>query len=101
MRINPRAFGIATGLTAAFLFLVCAVFVAVLPDATTAFFGTLIHADLSAVARPLSLSSFVIGLIVWTVGTGLTFGLAAAVYNRLIGVPRVVPAAGYPAAGRV
>ena len=55
MRIDPRAFGSAAGLTAALLFLVCAVFVAVAPHATTAFFGTLIHADLSAVARPLSL----------------------------------------------
>lgn len=100
MRIDPRAFGIAAGLTAALLFLVCALFVAVLPGATTAFFGTLIHADFSAIARPLSLSSFVIGLIVWTVGTGLTFGFAAVVYNRVVGVPRVVPAAGYPAAGR-
>ena len=100
MRIDPRAFGSAAGLTAALLFLVCAVFVAVAPHATTAFFGTLIHADLSAVARPLSLSSFGIGLIVWTVGTGIKFWSAAAVYNRLIGAPRVVPVSGHPVAGR-
>jgi hypothetical protein len=100
MQINSRAFGMAAGLTAAVLFLVCALFVAVAPDATTAFFGTLIHADLSAVTRPLSLGSFFIGLIAWTLGTGFTFGFAAAVYNRLLGVARVIPAEGHPAAVR-
>ena len=100
MRLDPRSFGIAAGLTAGALFLVCALFVALAPDATTAFFGTLIHADLSAITRPLTLGSFLIGVCVWTVGTGLTFGLAASLYNRFIGGPRVLPAAEHHAAGR-
>jgi hypothetical protein len=36
-------------------------------------------------SRSLTFGSFVGGLISWAIGTSLTFGLVAAVYNRLIG----------------
>jgi membrane protein YqaA with SNARE-associated domain len=86
MSLNPRAFGVAGGLTAAVLFVLCAAAVALAPGSTTAFFGYLIHADLAAlnITRTLTLGSFVGGLILWTVGTALTFSLIAWFYNRLI-----------------
>ena len=85
MSLNPRAFGVAGGLTAAVLFVLCAAAVAVAPGGTTAFFGYLIHADLGAfITRTLTWGSFVGGLILWTVGTALTFALIAWFYNRLI-----------------
>ena len=85
MRLELRAFAFAGGLTAAVLFTVCAVAVAVAPEATTAFAGTLIHADLSGVMRTLTWGSFALGLITWTVGTALVFGLVATAYNRAVG----------------
>lgn len=84
MRLELRAFAFAGGLTAAVLFTVCAFAVAVAPEATTAFAGTLIHADLGGMTRTLTWGSFCLGLVVWTGGTALTFGLVAAVYNRAI-----------------
>ena len=84
MRIDARAFGVAAGATAAVLFIICALAVAIAPGPTTAFAGYLIHMDLSGMSRSLTFGSFVAGLICWTVGTALTFGLVAAVYNRLI-----------------
>lgn len=92
MRLDTRAFALAAGLTAAVLFTLCAVAVAIAPGPTTTFFGYLVHADLSAIARTLTFGSFVGGLVCWTLGTALTFGLAAAIYNRLVRVELSAPA---------
>ena len=103
MRLNARTLGMAAGATAAVLFIVCSLAVAVAPGATTAFFGYLVHMDLSGLPRTLTLGSFIGGLVAWTFGTALTVGLAAAIYNRLIEVAPAIPAtarhqaAGHPA----
>jgi len=86
MRLDTRAFGLAAGATAAALFILCAVAVAIAPGATTAFAGYMIHTDLSELSRSLTFGNFVGGLVCWALGTGLTFWLVAALYNRLIGV---------------
>lgn len=95
MRLDTRAFAIAAGTTAGVLFTLCAVAVAVAPGPTTAFFGYLVHLDLSALPRTLTVGSFIGGLICWTLGTALSFGFAAIVYNRLVGVGFRAEAAGH------
>lgn len=85
MRIDPRAFGMAAGLVAAVLFILCAVAVWLAPAATTAAFGMMIHADLTSITRTLTLGSFLAGLVCWTLGTAVSFGVLAALYNRLLG----------------
>ena len=85
MRLELRAFALAGGLAAAVLFTICAAAVAVAPDATTVFAGTLIHADLSGIMRTLTWGNFVLGLVAWTVGTAAVFGFVAGAYNRLLG----------------
>ena len=101
MRLDARAFGIAAGATAAVLFAICSLAVAVAPEPTTAFFGYLIHMDLSQLPRTLTLASFIGGLIAWTLGTGLTFWFAASIYNRLIATSVAAPvAASQPPVGQ-
>jgi uncharacterized protein DUF5676 len=85
MKLDARAFGLAAGTTAAALFLLCALAVAIAPGATTAFAGYMIHADLSGLSRSLTFGSFVGGLVCWALCTALTFWLVAAIYNRLLG----------------
>ena len=94
MRLDTRAFAIAAGTAAALLFTLCAAAVAIAPDATTAFFGYIVHLDMSGMRRELTMATFIIGLIAWTLGTALTFGFAALMYNRLIGAAAVKKAAG-------
>ena len=84
MKLDAKAFGLAAGTTAAVLFLVCALAVAIAPEATTTFAGYLIHADLSGMTRNLTVGSFVGGLICWTAGTTLVVWLTATIYNRLV-----------------
>lgn len=99
MRLDTRASAIAAGATAAVLFTLCALAVVIAPGPATALFGYLVHVDLSGLARTLTLGSFVGGLVCWTVGMALTFGLAATIYNRVIGMRSAVPApSGQPTA---
>jgi len=96
MRLDTRAFAFAAGATAAVLFTICAIAVAIAPGPTTAVFSYLVHLDLSTLPRTLTVGSFLGGLVCWTVGAALTFGLVAAIYNRLITVGTVARAIGHP-----
>lgn len=89
MKLDVRAFAIAAAVIAAVLDAICAFFVAVAPEQTTAFFGYLTHLDLSVIPRSLSWGSFIVGLVAWALGAAIVFGAAAWLYNRLTGVERV------------
>ena len=83
MKLDTRAFAIAAAIVAAALFLICAFFVAVAPEATTRFAGHLIHLDLSGLSRSLTWGNFFGGLVCWTFGTGFVGAALAWFYNRL------------------
>lgn len=84
MRLDARAFGMAAGTVAAMLFTICAVAVAVAPEPTTGLGSYMIHMDLSGMTRSMTVSRFLGGLVIWTLGTGFTFAGMAAIYNRLV-----------------
>ena len=86
MRLDPKAFGLAAGVAAVVLFVVCAIAVALAPDATAALGGFLFHADLSAFTRSLTWGNFIGGLLGWGAGTAIVFAFVAALYNRLGGI---------------
>ncbi|MEW6127488.1 MAG: DUF5676 family membrane protein [Acidobacteriota bacterium] len=83
MKLDIRAFAIASALIAATLFVVCAFFVAIAPKETTAIAGHLIHADLSGIVRSLTWGNFFGGLAGWTLGTASVAGATAWLYNHL------------------
>jgi hypothetical protein len=83
MKLNTRAFAIAQTVAAAILYLVCSFFVAFLPEAAARLGGYAFHADLSGIMRPLSVSSFAVGLLVVSIGWGLLALIMASVYNGL------------------
>jgi 2TM family of unknown function (DUF5676) len=84
MRLDARAFGTAAGMVAAALFTICALAVAVAPEGTTALASYLIHMDLSGMTRTMTFGGFIGGLVIWTLGTGVTFGAVAEIYNLLV-----------------
>lgn len=83
MRLDPKAFGLAAGIVAVVLFVICGVGIALAPDFTTAMGGFLLHADLSSFSRSLTWGNFIGGLLGWGVGTVLVFSLVAVLYNWL------------------
>jgi hypothetical protein len=83
MRLDPKASGLAAGAAAVVLFVICAIAVALAPDATMAVGEVLFHADLSGFTRTLTWGNFVGGVIGRGVGTALVIWYAAALYNRL------------------
>lgn len=91
--LDSRAFGLAAGTVAAVLYTLCALGVALAPEATVAFFSSILHIDLTGLARPLTWGSFFTGLLCWTIGVGIVFAAAGALYNRFLHrVPSVVRA---------
>ena len=91
--LDARAFGFAAGTIAAVLTTLCTLGLAVAPRVTTAVASTLIHLDLSEMSRTLSWAGYFSGLIGWTIGAGLIFWAAGALYNRFAGERTTVASA--------
>ena len=85
MKLDSRAFGLAAGVVAGALFTLCALAVAVAPAWTTAFASSLIHLDLTGLARTLTWGSYFGGLLCWSIGAGLVFVAVGGLYNRFQG----------------
>jgi hypothetical protein len=83
--LETSAFGLAGASIAALLFTICAVAVALAPEASVASASYMIHLDLTGVSRSITWGSFFLGLICWSLGTGLVFATTAAFYNRFLG----------------
>lgn len=81
--LRARSLFIATTVMSALAYIICIVFIALAPQATMAFFGSILHADLSSISRSVSFTSFLIGLFTWSLGTGLYAALIARLYNRI------------------
>lgn len=82
--LRSRSIFIATAVMSALAYIICVVFIVLAPQATMTFFGYIFHADLSSIARSVSVDGFFIGLLAWSLGTGLYAALIARLYNRLL-----------------
>ncbi|MEQ1854906.1 MAG: DUF5676 family membrane protein [Longimicrobiales bacterium] len=83
MRIQPRYLFYAAGITAALVSTVCAALLAVAPSATIRILGLAVHEDLGWLAPRVTWASYFAGLLFWGLGTGLVFGFAGWLYDRL------------------
>lgn len=83
LRLNVRSLFIATVITTGIAYLICVLFLTVVPQATMAFFSYILHANLSGITLSLTWGSFIVGLLVWSVGTGLYAAFIARFYNKL------------------
>ena len=84
MYLEARALGLAAGTAAAAVFTLCALAVAVAPAATTSFASSLIHLDLTGLARTITWGSFVVGLLCWSIAAGIVFAAVGGLYNRFL-----------------
>jgi uncharacterized membrane protein (DUF4010 family) len=84
MLVEPRSFGYAAGITAALVSALCAAFIAVAPAPAMTLFGLVVHADLTSLARDVTLTAFLAGILFWGLGAGLVFGFAAWLYDQFV-----------------
>jgi hypothetical protein len=82
MKLHLKALVSATAAIAALSYLLCALAVAVAPQAFMTLVGHVAHADLSGIPRVITWSGLFIGLVAWTLFSVLTVALTAALYNR-------------------
>lgn len=84
MRFNIRAIGIAAATTASVTYILCGVFVAVAPGVTSAFFSWMFHIDLSGMARQITVTSFLGGLVLFSAFVGICVAVTAWLYNKMM-----------------
>ena len=84
MKLNIWGYGIAVGAVVAVAFTICAVFVAIAPEAIADFIGYLLHINLSSLTRPISWGSYFAGVLGIGIWTGLWAAAVAKFYNLLI-----------------
>ena len=83
MKLNILSFAIAQTVAVAILYVVCSFFVGFLPETAMSLAGYILHMDLSGVMKTFSVSSFIIGLLLISIGWGLLSLITASVYNSL------------------
>ena len=84
MSINVRAAGFAGAFTAAVLWVICSLMLAVAPGGTAAAGRAMFHLGMVTMTWTVSWGSFVLGLVLWSVLTGLICAGYAALYNRRV-----------------
>ncbi|MBD2307291.1 hypothetical protein H6G17_17570 [Chroococcidiopsis sp. FACHB-1243] len=82
-KLRMRSLSIATAIVTGLVYTVCVLFIAVAPKAAMAFFSSILHIDLSSLARVVTWGSFIAGLLFWSLGSALYAALLARLYNSL------------------
>ena len=80
---RPRRLGLATGLAMGIAWVICVIFVALVPGPTLALFGWMLHFDLSPFVWALDVTGVIVGGLAWVVFSGLFVWLTAAIYEAL------------------
>ena len=87
MKLDAIKFGLAGALATAIIWVICSALVAFSPDMMWNMTEQMTHMDFQSLGHDmnwsLSLSGFVTGLIVWSIGVGVFLWLIAASYNYL------------------
>ncbi|WP_417446688.1 DUF5676 family membrane protein [Kangiella sp.] len=83
MKIKPLTLGIATAIAFAIVWTLCFIFVWVLPSLSMNVFEDMMHSTEMGMEWHISMSGFLVGLVVWSVCGGFTAWLLAVIYNKL------------------
>ena len=83
-KLSPKAAAFALAGVSGLLYLVCAILIAIAPEATIKFFGNLFHGiNLETIAQQsISFSSAVVGFVEILIGSLVTGWIFAKMYNK-------------------
>lgn len=85
MKLDGNALGLAAVVTVAILWVLCSLVVVLLPGASMAMSGYMMHADFSGMQWDMHFAGFVAGLVTWAVFAYFFGWLLAVIYNRFAG----------------
>ena len=83
MKINALNFGLAAAITAGVVWLICSVFVWMIPGGMMNVTTNMMHMDMSRIGWTISPTGVVWGLVAWSLFAGIFAWLLATIYNRL------------------
>lgn len=83
MKINALKFGLAGAITAAIVWVICSVFVWMVPGGMTNITTNMMHMDMARSGWTISPLGVVWGLIAWSLFAGIFAWLLATIYNLL------------------
>lgn len=83
MKLQTTNFALACALAALILWIICSLFVMLIPMGMMSLSGHMMHGDFSTLQWQLGMHGFFFGLIAWTITAGVLGWLIAAIYNKL------------------
>ena len=82
MRVKSSALGLAAATITTIAFGICGLFFLVAPNVTAAFMSWVLHIDITAMTRPVSVFNLLGGIVLFGAYVGVLVGATAALYNR-------------------
>ena len=83
-KLNPKVVSISLVVVSAILSLICALLLALSPEVSLKFFGSIFHGiDMNKIATSITVSNVLIGLIAIVIIAFVTGWLFAVIYNYL------------------
>jgi hypothetical protein len=84
MKIEAARFGLAVGICSAILWTLCSLLIAEMPEASLALGRSLFHVASGGPAWGVTWAGYLVGLCVWSVGSGLFACFCAGLYNGML-----------------
>ena len=85
MKCDANKLFVATAVTFAVFWVVCAIFVTLLPGGMMGLSGHMVHMDLGGLGWSMTMTGFFVGLVAWSLLAGGIVWVMASLYNRLVG----------------
>ncbi len=83
MTLNANKLFLATAAVFGILWIICSALVALFPGPMLTMTGYMVHSDLLSFQWLLTWTSFIGGLVLWSLLSGLVVWLVAVTYNRI------------------
>lgn len=84
MKLDAVKFGYAVAIVSAISWAICSLFVMLIPGRMMMMRGDMMHENMAGAGWTLTVTGFLIGLVVWSLVAGVFAWAIAAVYNRLL-----------------
>ncbi len=84
MKHDANKMFVAVAVTFAVIWIICAVLVWAVPTVMTALTGHMVHLDLKELVWSMTAAGFFIGLVSWSLLSGVIAWVIVLIYNRLL-----------------